>query len=253
MAKIRIQGVVATTHPMGVYGGVSFPETVIQTLADGINDGSIPLALQHDPRSRLDAQVIEAVVDRSDDGHLQVVATYEVDEAEWEAKGGEGLTGFSPSMRQPFLGDREGTPAATIAADAHWFSDEQLTAAYDDLSKSGLPVQALRLYQFAVVPPALVVFVLQQLGAIPFGMRGAYLYDSLKHLVSHDEPSKFDLNITDERTGKTTHAYVETSSDDVLKHAIDTLPGLLDHGGGYDYSSEDEAWKSRNGTPSGDV
>jgi hypothetical protein len=244
VSKIRIEVLVASTHPMEAYGGVSFPEETIRSLFDTIKNGNLPLGLHHDPRLRVDAKAIDARLERGEDEHLQVIAIYEVDEGDWNLKGGNQVSGFSISGTVPMLGDYKTDPGATIAADAHWFTDAQITAAFNDLSKLGMPVQGRRLYQFATVPPALVVLALQQVLSIPTAVLGAYIYDVLKHFVSR-EPSKFELNITDPRTGKATHAYLETTSRKVLKHALDTLPALLDHGGEYDYSSGEETWEAR--------
>lgn len=244
MSKIHVEGLVASTRPMEVYGGVSLSEETIRALFDTIKNGGLPLELHHDSRFRVDAKVIDARLERDEDGYLQVFATYEADEDDWNLKGGNQASGFSISGTTPMLGGDKTDPTAMIAADAHWFTDAQITAAFEDLSKLGVPVQGRRLYQFATDSPALVVLALQQVLGIPTAVFGTYIYDALKHFLS-PEPSKFEITITDSRTGKSTHAYVETTSRKVLKHALDTLPALLDHGGKYDYSSDEETWEAR--------
>lgn len=246
MALVRIEGVVASTRPLDAYGGVQFGEDWVKSLADHIKDGKVGWELHHDPRARLDVRVIDAFTRADADGHIEAVVSLEVDEDEWERKGGNTASGFSVSGRKRLLGESGESPAVTVAADAHWFSDDEIRAAFEELSKVGGPVQGCRLYQFAAEPPALVTlaFLLQQLSSIPAGLLCSYIYDALRHFVgTRKEPSKFSLTF-DNETGSLTHAYLETASDDVLKHAIDALPGILDRAGEYEYADSERTWKA---------
>ncbi len=59
MARIRIQGVVASTHPMESYGGVRISKELVESLAEKLRAGEIPFGVRHDPRVRLGAVVVD--------------------------------------------------------------------------------------------------------------------------------------------------------------------------------------------------
>src|ERR1700691_2735603 len=246
VASICIEGVAASTRAMDAYGGVQLPCELVESVANNLKRGSMQWGLHHDPRVALDVTVLDAFTRTGSDGHVEAVVRFEVDENQWQRTGTSAPEGLSISGSQRFLGDPDVSPAVTIAADAHWFSDDQIRAAFEKLAAVGEPVEGCRLYQFAAEPPALVAlaFVLQQLSTIPTGLLCSYIYDALKNFVGpHVEPSKFSLTF-DKETGGVTHAYLETTSDDVLKHAIDTLPGIVDNGGQYENSESEKVWKA---------
>ncbi len=232
---------------MEAYGGVRISETAIRSLTDALKTGSVPFGLHHDPRHRLNAGVVDAFTRHSEDGELQAVVVLEVDESEWAENGGGNATGLSVSTRRLLFGERKATPTVTIAADAQWFSDQQIEAAFRDLSTALGAAHGCRLYQFALEPPAVVALVvtLQQMCTVPATLLSSYIYDGLKHFVAR-EPSIFNVTVTYEQTGKTTDVYLETASDEVLKHAISILARVFDHGGEYDYSTDAEDWMPRN-------
>jgi hypothetical protein len=232
---------------MDAYGGIQISEGSIQALANQIKLGQIPMRMNHDPRLTLGAQIVDSFTVRGGDGHLSAHVIFDVDQEEWERTGAATAGGFSVSIVERFLGTNSETPAIKLAADAHWFTDEQLVAAFERLTRVGAPVQCGHLFQFSADPPALiaVTFLLQQLNTISTGLLCNYLYDGLKHLVGErTKPSKLQLKF-DRETGKVTDAYLETASDAVMKHAIDKLPAILDQTGNFEYSEVEEDWKQR--------
>jgi len=230
---------------MKAYGGVKLPKTAVEQIADNLKIGKMQFGLHHDPRQDLDQRVVDAFIRTADDGNTEAVIVCEIDQEMWHKVGGDEITGFSVSGTQPFLGEEESAPGVIISADAHWFPEDRLRAAYEEFTRGGIRVQARRLYQFSAEPPALIIatFLLQQLSTIPAGVLASYIYDSFKKLSGHrKQPSKFFMKF-DKETGRVTEAYLETSSDEVLKHAIDSLLPLTAREGSYEYLSEEETWK----------
>jgi hypothetical protein len=256
LGRITITGEVASTRPMQAYGGVSISRELIEALADKLRSGNIPIRLRHDPRRSLNDVVVRGVTTRQDDdGETLVEVTLDVDEEEFERKGGSVLGGFSVSIIDPFLTDGVAEPVVTISADAHWFSDTELEAAYRDFSRHDVTVRANHLYQFADVSTALVLlqFIGQQIATMPAGILCIYIHDALQHLFRRRrlraentdelEPSIIDMSF-DPGTGRITKAHIRTTSEDVMKQAIDKLPDIIssNRNARYEYSEERQIW-----------
>lgn len=251
--SIRLEGLVASTRPMAIYGGFRFPENTIRLLESRIRNGEIPLGLHHDPRTRTDATILSTELKSDSDGNLEVWVLIEVDEEEWIGNGWSTATGFSPEMSLPIIGDDTIVPSVTIGADAYWFSDDQIRDACQAMSEKGLTACGQRLYHFSELPRAIVHFAMFQLPNLPPGILSSYIYDCLRHFFRHkptkeleSAQSEFSLDLTDANRGLTTTAYLRTSSDVVLRYAIDNLPQILLRGGDYDYSEENGRWKDRD-------
>jgi hypothetical protein len=200
--------------------------------------------VRHDPRLTLDAQVIDAHKRVDDDGYTLAEVTLEVDEDEWRRHDGENLTGFSVSIKRPFLGNPAETPLVTLSADAQ-LSDEEIEAAYNEFVRRDVPANAYHLYQFADVPAILVVltFIGQQISTIPVGVLINYIYDSLKHFFrkDHDAPS-INVKFSPE-TGRLTELHIERASDSILRDAVNKLPEIINSNLAYEYSDEEKTWK----------
>lgn len=218
----------------------------MKSLADDLKQGKMGWDLHHDPRTQLDVRVLDAFTRADAERDTEAIVVVEVDEQEWNEKGGDTDNGFSLSGTQRLLGEPDGSPSVSVAADAHWFTDEQITAAFEALQRTGAPIQALRLYQFAAEPTALVLltFLLQQISTIPASLLCSYIYDALRNFITADkQPSKPSLTFVS-GTGSVAHAYLETDSDRVLKHAMDTLPATLSRVGEHEYDASERAWET---------
>lgn len=244
MGKVQILGIPATTHAMDVYGGFQFSEKEVESIAEGLRSGRMKLGAKHDLRLTLTAQVIDARTVLLADGHTAAYLILEMDEEEWKRHDGESLGGFSVMVKRPFLGASR-RPAVTISADAHWFSDEQIRAAYNCFAAQDIETAASRLYQFSDVPTILVVltFATQQISTIPAGLLCNYIYDSLKNFLRGDrQPSRITVTF-DSQTGRLTEAHIETSSEEVLRSAIDKLPEIIKTNSAFEYSECEQSWK----------
>jgi hypothetical protein len=240
-----MKGVVATTKPMTIYGGFQFTEAEVRRIVEMIEKGTLPIGMHHDPRVSVSVDLMKATLEIDEEGFLLAALEVEVDQAEWEERGGSSVGGWSVSVtrRLPGTGHAD-SPAIQIAADAHWYSDEEIAAASQSLGESGLEIDPRRLYQFSIDPTSLltVTFYLHQLAGVPVGLLTSYVYDALKRMVGRsDRKSRFCLDF-DNETGLLTRAYLETESEDVLKLAVSQLPELIEKQGRYEYSIDEEGW-----------
>lgn len=250
MALVQIIGVLASSAPMNAYGGVTISEDAIKGMANTIELGPTTLGVRHDPRHQIPARIVESFTRRGHDGYLEIVVCYEIDDADWTRYDGASMQGFSISSREPFLSKGNEAVAITVSADAHWFSDHQLRQSFEQLSAVFDDVEVCRLYQFSIDPSSLVVIqlALGDLSSLGIGLLTNYLYDALRNLVRPEkngsrEPSKFSIELTDTVNGRTVKAYVETSSERTLRHALDSLPAALrSELTQLEFSSEDHQW-----------
>jgi hypothetical protein len=74
----------ATTNPIPAYGGVALPPEVMYKLAAAIQEGRLPLRVNHDERHSLEMQILLVDVRETKTGSLGVWVEYEVDEQEWK-------------------------------------------------------------------------------------------------------------------------------------------------------------------------
>lgn len=253
MGRIVAKGVVASTHPMTVYGGIRLSEQAVRSIAEKLrSDGAVTFGMHHDRRLTLDAVVTDVIVRTDDSGETIVEATFDVDEDEYAEKGGELVGGFSVTCVEAFLPSEYREPAVTLAADAGWYSDADLQRFYEFFASHGIPAQAGRLYQFSAASDAVVLlsFVGQQVATMPTGIICNYIYDSLKLFVSGCRDSgQSDLEINfDPKTGRAVTLHLRTSSDEALKAAVDKLPAIIESNSGksYEYSDDAQEWKQIN-------
>jgi hypothetical protein len=190
-------------------------------------------------------------VRKEESGETLVEATFNVDEDEYMKMGGDLVNGFSVTCVEPFLPSETRQPAVTVAADAAWYSDADLQQFYEFFSARGIPAQAGRLYQFSAASDAVVLlsFIGQQLATMPTGVICNYIYDSLKHFISgcrDGEQTDLEINF-DAKTGRAVRLHLKTSSDDVLRAAMDKLPAIIESNsdGSYEYFDDAEEWKRR--------
>jgi hypothetical protein len=252
MGRVQMRGVIVSTRPMAVYGGVRFTEQAVRSFAEKLRSDGMVFGLHHDPRVNIDAEVIDVTV-ANDDGEIIVEVTIEVDEDEFTRNGGARIGGFSVSATRKFLGTEGVEPAVIVSADAHWFDEAQLQAAYAAFVEQGMTAQANRLYQFSSVSTAVILltFVGQQVATMPAGVICIYIHDSLKNFFSRSATGEFregmpqiEINF-DANTGRAIKLHIQASSEAVLKDALDKLPSIIESntGGTYEYSEDRETWK----------
>lgn len=246
MGRLRIQGFLVTSGPIAAYGGLAIAEELMEDIANAVRQGRAPFMAQHDARRRLDVQVLDVAVRRTQDGHLGVWVDVEVDEAEWDKAGAVG--GWSVAVIEPRFeaADASGRAVIRLSVDAAHFAEQLLAEATEALRNSNFEVQGGLLYQFAVFPPPNVVieFSLYLLRDLTVGVLAAALYEGLRRLLKprHASRTVFDFRIHE--GDQSVHAHLETGDPEVLKDALDRLPNLIDREGkGFEYDDKNREWR----------
>lgn len=137
MGIIRVHSVVASSHPLEAYGGIQLSEEVIRELAAATGRGEVPMNIGHNLARPLRVSNVTSNTDRSDDGYLQALIAFDVEEELWEpyqrelrAAGISGMGAMSITFMEPLGGEGELTNApVVVAGDAHHFTDEEIRAA----------------------------------------------------------------------------------------------------------------------------
>lgn len=241
-----VRGILVTSEPLDAYGGFQFDEDQVREIGRLVKTMGLPMGTRHDPRTYVDAKVVDTVVQRNDEGYLQLVVEWEIDDDEWGNIEGEELRGLSISVTD-LVRQSGSEPVASLSADAHWFSDDELNLAYEELAKITQSAEIRRLYQFSFDPPTMVVLalVVSQIPTITVGLVTNCIYDALKHFIHPDsKPSIFSLKFEDRESGTKMTAYVETNSKRLLKHAIDQLPDALRMASDVEFVPEGGVWKA---------
>jgi hypothetical protein len=241
----RVMAVLATTQPIEAYGGVQLDKRVLEDLAHAVESGSIPMLFNHDLRRRTPVANVRSGVRERSDGYWEAWAEFDVPVQDWErfeherhelgAPGGMSFRGSVPLARTS-----NDDPILRISADAHHFSDEDLLHTARILAPHG-SVRVDRLYSFSFVPPALVVIALvgQWLSQLPPELLGAYLYDALKRFLQPRGADRTVFNfIIENSDGSRTEAHLETKSDSVLHHALETLSDIAGGRGICEYNGQ---------------
>lgn len=156
----RVSAVLATTHPIGAYGGIQLGKNVLEQLAEALQTGTLPMVFNHDLRRRMDISNVTAGVRERPDGQWEAWADFDVPVSDWARFQHElsefGAPGGMSFKCSTLLARRGDSPVVRIAADAHHFTDEDLLQAGQVLA-SHVSVEVERLYSFSFVPPALVI------------------------------------------------------------------------------------------------
>lgn len=205
------------------------------------------MLMNHDVRRPLDAVVLDAGVRSLDDGTKEVWARFDADADEWTdyqaelaAAGASG--GFSFSCSEPLTVLESSGGAAgevQLAADASYWSDDDLMAAAEQLRPLGTVFVGRRRYEFAFEPTALVVlFIVLNVGV---GIVASAIYDGLKSLLRPDRRTTFQFRVT--RDGDTFEAHLETDDPRILRAAINSLDQLSSSRRPSVHDQEADGWK----------
>lgn len=82
-AQVEVSAVVASSHPLSVYGGIQVDETVLYDLAEAIRSGSFPMLIGHDIRRPLNSTILDSQVRQRSDGYKEVWIKFTVDAEPW--------------------------------------------------------------------------------------------------------------------------------------------------------------------------
>lgn len=228
MSRTTIAGFIATSHPLSVYGGVRLSPDVMEMIADNLRTSRYPFAYEHDQRFDADIQLLKV-------------------EEEFAARG---VGGFSIAVIEPIkkaLADDD-RPRIGINADSAHFDDSTILGAAGSL-ESHFAVDAGRLYQFSVIPPAKVAIemAIVTLQAVPPGLISASLYDALKTWLLHPKKApKTVFHFRFHGQGDHVQAHIETDDADVVKEALSSIRDvvLASHlGEGHEFDTPSRRWK----------
>lgn len=248
----RVKTILTTTQAIPAYGGIRLSVEVLEQLAEAVRTQSIPMMRQHDSRTQFRVSNVQAGVRERPDGEYEAWAEFDVDDEDWAAYQSEiaesgGPGGMSFSMSQPFARLAGPEPLTIrIAADAHHFSDEQLIDAGNAIGPVA-SVELERLYQFSVVPPALVV--LQLLGdpanQVFLSVLSNCVYDAIKGFFRAGKPGPaIELQVVDNAEGRRMSAHIPNGSDaDTAKRAIKAFERVAGQEGVWEFSDENR-WRA---------
>lgn len=258
MQYVRKSLVLATTHPIGAYGGIQFDRDAMEALADAVRRGRLPFRFNHDARRAIPVKNIVTGVRERSDGEWEAWAECDVPAALWTAwedelavAGAPGGMSFSMTVSRVAIdGDPESPLRASLHADAAHYTSSQITAAAERAADRTAETRAGYIYQFAHLPDPAVVFEIsgQLLHVIPPDLLPAWLYDILSTFLARDADGapevatpKFDILIEESPGSKKMSAHIETTSDEELRHAMKDLLGWVSRQGTIEY--EDGSWR----------
>ncbi|HEU0129892.1 MAG TPA: hypothetical protein VFQ85_02745 [Mycobacteriales bacterium] len=222
---IELTGTVATTHALRAYGGFRFTVKQLDEIIAQINSGALPILGHHDRNQPVRTRNISAERRLMEDGEFEAYFRGEVVEADWIAIGE--VHGFSvacgrrlPESLWHSVSERE----LLLAADAAWFTAEDVAAACATASAVG-EVEGLEYFQFSAIPPAKIVIDLLPQLAIDLAANAlsaavVHLFRRRRIPTGTDPAAPTTVEI---RQGDTLWI-LRTSDREVAKHAINALP-----------------------------
>lgn len=251
---------VATAHHIPAYGGTELPEEMLRLIADSLLTGQVPFQLQHDPTRLVDAECISAEVVALPDGHRAVDAVFEVDAEAWQTYEAEcaaaGVSGgFSISLVQYFAEtdstDVAGRARFSVVADASYFGDGEISSSARKLAPLGV-VRIGRLYQFAHDPACRIVveFLLSGTANLSWGVVSAALYDCIKSLKARRKRAPVTAGVSQVELhqqsgdGSKRVFLVRSDSDEVIRHAIETMVKAFDGPERLEWNETSQEWRS---------
>lgn len=228
-----VHGVLMTSEPVEAYGGIAFPATLLQSFAEKLDGGPVPLHLDHDLTKPVRIRNVELFVhDRSDGiSELRFRAEMHADDTHFiDSRPGMSATVMVPLARDEHSQRRVNAPLQ-LSADHAWFEDEALIGAEKRLIDRGVPAESIRVqraYQFAVAPdPQIYIDVAF---AVLLSVGASALWDGLKLLLARrrtppggDSTTPTTVNIEITEDSRVLRAVVATDDFDVAKRAIDSL------------------------------
>jgi hypothetical protein len=139
------RGLLATTDPIPAYGGIQLALEALESIAQTLNSGApVTTRLFHDAREPLHIENVSAEVRQRGDGEHELWIEFDVEEEGWEkyeserdARGAPGGLSFTiTELFAELRSDDESVPVTVVvAADAHHFSDNEIAAAAQEVTR----------------------------------------------------------------------------------------------------------------------
>jgi hypothetical protein len=234
--------IIASTHTLKKYQG-RFTLSVddLDEMAVSLRDGLTVMNQQHDPLRPSTMTVISAEIEPDADGENSVLkVNFLVDENEWAAfisglkeRGAPG--GFSYARSVPFAQNRDGQATVVIAADAEFFTQEEIAEAAGLYRANDHEIVELaELVQFSSADVCQIVVVMQQpptstLQTWGPAVVGGLIGPVLIGLAKAGTFIRYRLKLRDlESVGDRLEAIVETADREVIEEAVAGLDQLED-------------------------
>jgi hypothetical protein len=222
MSRSVITAVLITTRPVAKYGGVQIPLETLEELLSQLQQGQMPMQMDHKVLEKIDATMLDSRIEQTVDSEHALLVEFEADddswaavEDRWKAAGVPG--GFSVALTQhQETVDGPAVSSVRLIADAGAYSDPERAAAAELLSQSA-PVEVLRLYQFSELEFAKLV--------IEFGREAvaALFAGGIMYLVgSHQGSSHVEFR-REEPDGLVTTAVLDTADPEIVRAAAERL------------------------------
>lgn len=237
---VALEAIVATTHRVEKYGGVQLAVSALQQIADVLNAGTLPMIGHHDWTKPIRTRELEASIVELADGEKAVRLVGLVHQDDWDTVGQIGGMSFTTFdtigiAKGPHAA---GTEQVKLAADAGWFTDEDIVDACSVISQLA-PAEGARLLQFSAIDVARISLELGLTYVNTWGPSIAQnaIWDGLKYLMlrrlkrtPHGEaaaPTRIEL-VTPLPAGAVT-AVIDTSDPDVAQKALAVYSDAVAH------------------------
>lgn len=219
------EAIFASTHKIDAYGGFQFTEEELTTYAEKMKTGSPNPSFNHDPTDLIQMKVIDTGVRKRDDGEFEGWFTFLISEDGWQdlenrwsEAGAPG--GYSITVTKLLFKISGEDSVIELSADAANWSEEDLEIAFAFQPIAG-SVQVNLLYQFALVPIALVV--LQVIETVSLGVVANLLTELLHR--SKTKPLVASVRIKSKK--HITKVVFKASSEKSINKMVSMLPDLV--------------------------
>lgn len=222
MPRSVITAVLITTHPVAKYGGVQVPLETLEELLVQLQQGRVPMQMDHKVLETVDATILGARIEEAADSEHALLVEFEADddawaavEDRWKAAGVPGGFSVALTQHQETVDGPAASPVKLIA-DAGAYSDQDRAAAAELFSELA-PVEVLRLFQFSELEFAKLV--------IEFGREvAATLFaGGLMYLVGRHQGSSHIEFRREESDGSVTTAVIDTDDPEIVRAAAESL------------------------------
>lgn len=236
---VALESIVTTTHRVEKYGGVRLAESALQQIVDALNAGTLPMLGHHDWTRPIRTRDLEASIVELPDGEKAVRLVGLVHQDDWDAVGQVGGMSFTTFEALGLAAGPHppGTEAVRLAADAGWFTDDDIAAACSVISRVA-PAEGARLLQFSAIDLARISVELgiAYVNTWGPGIAQNAIWDGLKHLMLRrlkrtdqqqleSSPTRIEL-VTPLPAGAVT-AVIDTNDPDVAQKALATYSAAV--------------------------
>ena len=225
-----------TSERIPAYGGIAFPREMLETVAESIRTGGIPLHVEHDRSKPIRSRSSDAFVRTRTDGIDELRFSIEVhpDDAHWfETRSGMSTTVTVP-LDRPEGFAHPANPTLRLSADHAWFADETLLGAEAAFIAGGMEANSIyaeRAYQFSFTPdPQIFVDislgVLSSLGASGIWAAIAHVFRRRRTPDGGNPSQQTTINLTVKDGNRSVTAVIRTNDEAVANRAINKVDAL---------------------------